>query len=86
MPRALLERARDAGFRVCPSYGLTQACSTVTVGEPGDLGTAGRPLPGVGVAVADDGEILVSGPTVNSLGSLRTGDLGAGSTSTAAWW
>jgi O-succinylbenzoic acid--CoA ligase len=76
MPRPLLERARDAGFPVCPSYGLTQACSTVTVAEPGDVETAGRPLGGVGVAVAEDGEILVSGPTVNSLGSLRTGDLG----------
>src|SRR5215207_7521033 len=76
MPRELLERARAAGFPVCPSYGLTQACSTVTVAEPGDLETAGRPLPGVGVAIAGDGEILVSGGTVNSLGSLRTGDIG----------
>ena len=76
MPQALLERARAAGFPVCPSYGLTQACSTVTVAEPGDLETAGKALPGVGVAIADDGEILVSGGTVNALGSLRTGDLG----------
>ena len=76
MPHALLERARAAGFPVCPSYGLTQACSTVTVAEPGDLETAGKALPGVGVAIADDGEILVSGGTVNALGSLRTGDLG----------
>jgi o-succinylbenzoate---CoA ligase len=76
MPRALLLRARAAGFPVCPSYGLTQACSTVTVGEPGDVETAGRALPGVGVAVTVDGEIVVSGATVNALGSLRTGDLG----------
>src|SRR5918994_1258201 len=76
MPHALLQRARAAGFRVSPSYGLTQACSTVTVGQPGDLETAGRPLPGVGVAVTDEGEIIVSGATVNTLGSLRTGDLG----------
>jgi O-succinylbenzoic acid--CoA ligase len=76
MPRAMLVRARAAGWRVCPSYGLTQACSTVTVGEPGDVDTAGRSLPGVGVAVTDDGEIIVSGATVNTLGSLRTGDLG----------
>ena len=76
MPRALLARARGAGLPVCPSYGLTQACSTVTVAEPGDLETAGRALPGVGLAVAADGEILVSGGSVNALGSLRTGDLG----------
>jgi o-succinylbenzoate---CoA ligase len=76
MPRVLLERARAAGFPVCPSYGLTQACSTVTVGEPGDVETAGRALPGVGVAITAEGEIVVSGRTVNALGSLRTGDLG----------
>jgi O-succinylbenzoic acid--CoA ligase len=76
MPRALLEHARDAGFPVRPSYGLTQACSTVTVAEPGDVETAGRAIPGVGVAIAADGEILVSGATVNRPGSLRTGDLG----------
>jgi len=76
MPRALLARARAAGFPVCPSYGLTQACSTVTVAEPGDLETAGKPLPGVGVAVTGEGEIIVSGATVNALGGVRTGDLG----------
>jgi O-succinylbenzoic acid--CoA ligase len=76
MPRALLAGARAAGFPVCPSYGLTQACSTVTVAEPGDLETAGRAIPGVGVATTEEGEIIVSGGTVNSLGSLRTGDLG----------
>ena len=76
MPRALLSRARSAGFPVCPSYGLTQACSTVTVAEPGDLESAGRALPGVGVAITAEGEIVVSGGTVSALGSLRTGDLG----------
>jgi len=76
MPPSLLSRARAAGFPVCPSYGLTQACSTVTVAEPGDLETAGRALPGIGVAITDAGEIVVSGATVNTLGSLRTGDLG----------
>ena len=76
MPRALLARARAAGFLVCPSYGLTQACSTVTVAEPGDLETEGRPLPGVGVAITGTGEIVVSGGSVNALGTLRTGDLG----------
>jgi o-succinylbenzoate---CoA ligase len=76
MQSALLARARDAGFPVCPSYGLTQACSTVTVAEPGEIESAGRPLPGVGVAITGAGEIVVSGATVNTLGSLRTGDLG----------
>lgn len=76
MPHSLLARARAAGYPVSPSYGLTQACSTVTIAEPGDLETHGKPLPGVGIAIAGDGEILISGATVNTLGSLRTGDLG----------
>ncbi len=72
----LLVRARDAGWPVAPTYGLTQTCSAVTVAEPGDVETSGAPLPGVDVAIAPDGEILVHGPTVAGGGTLRTGDLG----------
>ena len=58
---ALVSRAEDAGVRVVETYGLTEACSMVTVD--------GRPLPGMDVRLADDGEIVVNG-------TLRTGDLG----------
>ena len=75
-PPGLLARARDAGWPVAATYGLTQACSQVTVAVPGDLETVGRPLPGVAVAIARDGEILVEGPTVAGGGTLHTGDLG----------
>jgi O-succinylbenzoic acid--CoA ligase len=75
-PRPLLERAAQAGVPVAQTYGLTQACSSVTVSAPGDLETQGPALPGVGVRVAADGEILVSGPTVAGGGELATGDLG----------
>jgi o-succinylbenzoate---CoA ligase len=74
--RALLVRARDAGWPVAPSYGLTETCSAATIGEIGDANTSGRALPGVTVGIAPDGEILVSGPTVAGGGTLRTGDLG----------
>jgi O-succinylbenzoic acid--CoA ligase len=72
----LLTRARDAGWPVAPTYGLTQACSAVTVADPGDTETSGAPLPGLRVSIAPDGEILVSGPSVAGGGVLRTGDLG----------
>jgi O-succinylbenzoic acid--CoA ligase len=72
----LLARARASGWPVAPTYGLTQACSAVTVAEPGDVETSGSPLPGLRVAIAADGEILVEGPTVAGGGVLRTGDLG----------
>ena len=65
---ALLARAAEAGWPVAETYGLTQACSQVTVD--------GHPLPGLSVTIADDGEILVEGPTVAGGGVLRTGDLG----------
>ena len=74
---ALLRRAADAGFPVSQTYGLTEACSTVTLAEPGDLETAGHALPGIGLTVAGDGEIVISGPTVvGEWDAWRTGDLG----------
>jgi O-succinylbenzoic acid--CoA ligase len=72
---SLLTRARDAGWRVAPTYGLTQACSAVTVAEPGDTETSGKALPGLSVSLEPDGEIVVSGPSVVG-GTHATGDLG----------
>ena len=71
---ALLQRARDAGVSVAPSYGMTEACSQIA--------TNGWPLLGVELQIAHDDELLVRGKTVatGSLapdGWLHTGDLGA---------
>jgi O-succinylbenzoic acid--CoA ligase len=86
VPAALIERAVNAGVPVSVTYGLTEACSQVTTAPVaalagGDLG-AGPPLFCTRVHRAQDGEILVAGPTVapGSLaddGWLHTGDLGA---------
>jgi O-succinylbenzoic acid--CoA ligase len=69
---ALLTRAKEAGWPVAPSYGLTQTCSAATIGAIGDTETSGRPIPGVTVTIAADDEIVVGvgGRTVH------TGDLG----------
>jgi O-succinylbenzoic acid--CoA ligase len=79
---ALAQHAREAGVPVAQTYGMTEACSQVTTSPPGEPETAGRPLYGQRVAIGDDGEILVAGPTVargaaGEDGWLRTGDLGA---------
>ena len=71
---ALLEAAAAAGVSVAPSYGMTEACSQIA--------TNGLPLLGIGLRIADDGEILVRGPNVARValgedGWLHTGDLGA---------
>jgi O-succinylbenzoic acid--CoA ligase len=80
VPAALLERARAAGVPVSQTYGLTEACSQVATQAPGEgRPDSGPPLFCTRVALAPDGEILVSGPTVSPAvegGVLVTGDLG----------
>jgi long-chain acyl-CoA synthetase len=81
------------GISVHEGYGLTETCAAATLNAPGAvrLGTVGRPLSGVEVRIAGDGEVLVRGPNVfagywgdelatreavDDDGWLRTGDLG----------
>jgi o-succinylbenzoate---CoA ligase len=88
-PLPLLERALELGAPVVQSYGLTETASQVATLSPEDIrrkvGSAGKPLFGMQVRIADDGEILVRGPSV-SPGYLHapphgdwfaTGDLGS---------
>ncbi|MFF5883266.1 AMP-dependent synthetase/ligase [Streptomyces sp. NPDC012589] len=82
-----------AGIHVYEGYGLTESTAAATANPPERtrFGTVGRPVPGVSVHIADDGEIWLNGDNVfqgylnnpkathETLhdGWLATGDLGA---------
>jgi long-chain acyl-CoA synthetase len=64
--RELAEWYADIGIRVHEGYGLTETSPVIAVNTPSahKLGTVGKPLANVAVKVADDGEVLVRGPSV----------------------
>ncbi|MDJ1370382.1 AMP-dependent synthetase/ligase [Gulosibacter molinativorax] len=57
---------RALGVQVLEGYGLTETTAPVSVNLPGafKIGTVGPPLPGCGVRIAEDGEILTKGVNV----------------------
>ncbi len=80
------------GMTVYEGYGLTETTAAITANPPGrpKFGTVGKPVPGVSVAIAEDGEVWARGAvvfagylnhprcTAEALrdGWLATGDLG----------
>jgi len=64
--RELAEWYADIGIRIHEGYGLTETSPVIAVNTPRahKLGTVGKPLPNVEVRVADDGEVLVRGPSI----------------------
>jgi long-chain acyl-CoA synthetase len=83
---------RRLGFVVVQGYGLTETAPVVTLNHPlrSSQGAVGKPLAGVEVKIAEDGEILVRGENVTTGyynapeetrsafrdGWLHTGDIG----------
>lgn len=57
---------RGLGLIILEGYGLTESTAGSTLNVPSNLkiGSVGRPLPGTGVRIESDGEVLLKGPHI----------------------
>ncbi len=67
LPRKIAEFFYGTGYPIYEGYGLTETAPVLAVNTPRHLkfGTVGRPIPGVKIKIAADGEILAQGPNVS---------------------
>ena len=65
-PPEVIEFFLAMGIEICELWGMSETSSAATLNPPGAVrvGTVGKPLPGVEIELAEDGEVLVRGALV----------------------
>ena len=78
---------RGIGITILEGYGLTEtsAASTLNLPEAISVGSVGRPIPGAGVRIGDDGEVLLRGSHV-FVGYWNNPDATAEAFDSAGWF
>ena len=73
LSRDIAEFFHAAGILLLEGYGLTETCPVLSFNSPTHykFGSVGRPLPGIEVRIADDGEILARGGNVATRGYYK---------------
>ncbi|HLA68390.1 MAG TPA: long-chain fatty acid--CoA ligase [Bacteroidota bacterium] len=66
LPRMLGEFFEAVGIQIIEGYGLTETSPVLSANRLDDyeFGTVGKPIPGVEIKIAEDGEILAKGPNI----------------------
>jgi len=66
LDKGVAEFFHVADLLTLEGYGLTETIAAITINRPNDFkfGTVGKPLEGVSIKIADDGEVVVKGPQV----------------------
>lgn len=88
IPPVVEEFVHSVGIRMVAGYGMTETTATVTcdrMDQPASIGSVGRLLPGVEMAIGDSNEILLKGETIMK-GYFRKAEVTALSIDEEGWF